>query len=375
MGLIHQPDFRDRLRQLPLLDVDRLVGHRQIRLAHLQVVTLVSGYVWCHGDSDVPRVLPKNLAVPFFKLSEKLGMAPGIGPHVAVALCNYKMKDPNAPLNSDNMHMLHFKFVEDYGNDWFFLATIQVELEFAAAVTPLKNALLVSEGPRLEGKAFISLASFQAAAMKDLASLRHNLHEIRNVIENMERALGRMGEKLKPDVFFNQFRFYLAGTIAGKYEDWGGLILEGVSDQPFKLIGGSAAQAAPIQCLDALLQIEHQPKSRDFLLEMRKYMLRDHRRFIEEIEKTSRVRRIVIENALTDPSLKLVFDECVNALVSFRNRHIQIVTKYILVPKATQNSERGMRSYKTLDDVGTGGTGIMPFLKNVRDTTKECVLE
>lgn len=41
---------------MPLLDHQRLQGHRQKRLAHLQLTIIASGYVWQHGDKDASKV-------------------------------------------------------------------------------------------------------------------------------------------------------------------------------------------------------------------------------------------------------------------------------------------------------------------------------
>lgn len=41
---------------MPLLDHQHLQGHRQKRLAHLQLTIIASGYVWQHGDKDASKV-------------------------------------------------------------------------------------------------------------------------------------------------------------------------------------------------------------------------------------------------------------------------------------------------------------------------------
>jgi len=43
----------------------------------------------------------------------------------------------------ENAQLLYFKFVEDFGNDWFFLLTIQIELDFASAIVPVIRAIQV----------------------------------------------------------------------------------------------------------------------------------------------------------------------------------------------------------------------------------------
>ena len=44
------------LLQLELLDPTRLKGHRELRLAHLQLCLITAGYVWQDGDSGIAKV-------------------------------------------------------------------------------------------------------------------------------------------------------------------------------------------------------------------------------------------------------------------------------------------------------------------------------
>lgn len=145
MNILARGTMRSTLDQIPLFDVSKLENdHKSIRLAHLQLSTLVSAYIWCEGDANVPKILPENLSVPFWKLCRLLGIQPGIAPHLSLALANYKIKDQSRNLCVENMEMLYFKFMEDYGNDWFFLLTTQLELDFAKGLPNLLAIIEVS---------------------------------------------------------------------------------------------------------------------------------------------------------------------------------------------------------------------------------------
>lgn len=98
-----------------------------------------------------------------------------------------------------------------------------------------------------------------------------------------------------------------------------------------------------------------------FLQEMRKYMPPTHRKFLLSLESGPSVREFVLSKG--DTELRADYNECVKAMVSLRNYHLEIVRKYIVDPSCQQANK------------GTGGTDLMTFLKSVRDTTKSFKLE
>ena len=42
--------------QLPFFDHQRLTSHRELRLAHLLLSAIATGYIWQDGDQGVPKV-------------------------------------------------------------------------------------------------------------------------------------------------------------------------------------------------------------------------------------------------------------------------------------------------------------------------------
>lgn len=115
---------------------------------------------------------------------------------------------------------------------------------------------------------------------------------------------------------------------------------------------------------------------------MRKYMPAPHSRFLERLSELSNVRSFVT-SAQADSEVKEAFNAAVMALTSFRDTHVQIVSRYIIMPArsgatgqqdndkvnlATASSGQDERNASGL--YGTGGTSLIPFLKQTRDTTK-----
>lgn len=120
----------------------------------------------------------------------------------------------------------------------------------------------------------------------------------------------------------------------------------------------------------------------DVQQEMREYMPAPHRRFLETLSELSNVRRCVTSTQ-ADSGVKEAFNAAVMALTSFRDTHLQIVSRYIIMPArsgAANGQENGKVNLATVSSVhnqgndkglsGTGGTSLIPFLKQTRDTTK-----
>lgn len=122
--------------------------------------------------------------------------------------------------------------------------------------------------------------------------------------------------------------------------------------------------------------------------EARSYMPGPHRAFLETLAEVSNVRSFVA--SCQDPSLKEAFNAACMMLGSFRDTHIQIVSRYIIMPARRKPSAEaaGKVNLATTSVVGekegdddeekalhgTGGTSLIPFLKQTRDTTKAATL-
>ncbi|XP_063050083.1 indoleamine 2,3-dioxygenase 2-like [Engraulis encrasicolus] len=92
--LIYSHSLRDHVHEMPELETELLLDHRELRLAHLALSIITMGYVWQEGDNQIVKVLPRNLAVPYWSVSQKLGLPP-ILTHADAALANWKRKDPH----------------------------------------------------------------------------------------------------------------------------------------------------------------------------------------------------------------------------------------------------------------------------------------
>ncbi|XP_059541325.1 indoleamine 2,3-dioxygenase 1 [Myotis daubentonii] len=351
--LIKNDELRAEVEKLPMLSIDDLQGHRLQRLAHLALGYITMAYVWGQGD-DVRKVLPRNIAVPYCNLSEKLGLPP-ILVYADCVLANWKKKDPSGPMTYENMDIL-FSFPGGDCGKGFFLISLLVEIEAASAIKVIPTI-------------------FHAVQNQDRDTLQKALLDITSCLHKALEVFHQIHEYVDPDLFFNVLRIYLSGW-KGNAKMPEGLLYEGFWDTPKMFAGGSAAQSSIFQCFDVLLGIQHssdEASSAEFLQEMRTYMPPAHQKFLHSLESKPSVREFVLSEG--DDSLQAIYNECVDAMVSLRNYHLQIVAKYIVIParqsKNTQPSEEPSES----ENKGTGGTDVMKFLKSVRDTTKSALLK
>ncbi|XP_050973078.1 indoleamine 2,3-dioxygenase 2 isoform X1 [Labeo rohita] len=360
--LISSHSLRLRIHDMPLLETHLLQTHRELRLAHLALSIMTSGYVWQEGERETVKVLPRNLSVPFCEMSQRLGLPP-ILIHADTVLANWKKRDPNGHFSMENLDLL-LTLPGGESVRGFFLVTLLVEL---AAVPGLKSIIDVINGVH----------------DNDVAVVIKALDVVSQAIDSMKQALKLMHEYVDPSIFYGIMRIYLSGWKDNPSMPEG-LVYEGVQEKAMEFSGGSAAQSSILHCFDELLGVQHEGSSGAFLRRMRDYMPPSHKQFIEHIYSRLSLRSFVLQQA--DEHLTQSFEQCVARLVDFRNYHINIVTRYITIPasraKQLRASKQGLaeeldtirKAPTALEERGTGGSGIMTFLKTVRDETKDTTI-
>lgn len=109
-----------------------------------------------------------------------------------------------------------------------------------------------------------------------------------------------------------------------------------------------------------------------------------HRRFLEMLTQVSNVRPYAMKHRSGSP-VRDAYNTAVMALGSFRDKHIQLVSRYIIMAsktrpiddpqKRTNIATATSKATGTAETdknalYGTGGTDLIPFLRHTRDTTK-----
>ena len=281
-------------------------------------------------------------------------------------------------------------FTGSLDESWFYLVSVAIEAR-GAEMIPLM------------------LEAIAAARHGDKTAVAERLRSFAERLDELGSLLMRMYESCDSHVFYHRIRPFLAGgnNMAEAGLPNGVWFDDGSGTRSYvSYSGGSNAQSSIIQFFDLVLGIEHRPTgekrtrdssdsegsappppSHNFIKEMRKYMPGQHRRFLEHVAKAANIRDFV-ERHRTDVALSTAYDACLAMLRAFRDKHIQMVSRYIIVKSREARSEHkpslrssgsdaaaimkqrnGSQQSKNLR--GTGGTALIPFLKQARDETSE----
>ncbi|XP_070621134.1 indoleamine 2,3-dioxygenase 2 [Erythrolamprus reginae] len=351
--LIESHQLRSQVNKMPLLSCQYLQGHRELYLAHLVLSFITMGYVWQEGEKAVPKILPRNLAIPFGEVSEMLGLPP-ILVHTDFVLVNWKKKNPQGRLEIENVEPI-VTFPGGASADGFILVSLLVEKVAAPGLKAIAKAV-------------------NGLLQPDDKILAEALQEVTNTIEEMTKTLKKMHDYVDPSVFYGVTRIFFSGWKDNPVLPEG-LLYEGLCEHPLAYSGGSAAQSSTLHAFDELLGIQHQKESAAFLHGMRKYMPHHHQAFIEEIQSVPPLKEHILYSGNLD--LRSMYNKCVAALSELRTYHITLVAKYVVIAskKAKSSISQSTTPPSFLERMGTGGTHVLKFLKCVRDTTKEAMIQ
>lgn len=113
---------------------------------------------------------------------------------------------------------------------------------------------------------------------------------------------------------------------------------------------------------------------------MRDYMPGPHRAFLQHVESIANIRTYA--EATPVSQVTEAFNLAIDELKNLRDIHIGIVTRYITIPAKQQSARNtdlnlAVASSKSSDEkelYGTGGTQLLPFLKQSRDETRDTLI-
>lgn len=340
-----------------------------------------------------------SIAAPFLTVAHYMAIPP-VPTYAAENLWNFTLIDPKASAcDPDNIQVLS-SFTKSADEAWFFALPTAIEARGAPLIT-------------------LALAAFCDVSKNDVFALVDRLREMTGHIQALSSLLPRMYEKCDPDYFYHKIRPFLAGTISAELPN--GILFEtqdGVGIfQKFK--GPTAAQSPLFHFLDIALGVIHRPTgmvadsnsspdsphtgdpflsvdilisliaSTNMLQEMRQYMSEPHRRFLDHTAKLANIRQYVHSHQ-HEEGVPEAYNDCLAALTLYRNKHIQMVTKYIVIPSRAAAQEQlpetepGTAGRMPVGDdktslnhspkdsvvLGSGGTAPVEFLKQVRNETK-----
>ncbi len=315
-SLLMSGDFRKAVLDLPDLDISTIEDGPELERAMLLLSMFANAFVWC--DDKPKKIIPSSIAIPLHKIATRSGRPP-ITSHASIVLNNWKRIDTQKSLELENLKTIQ-NFLGGIDEDWFFLTAVAIEYAGAKAL-------------------FASLIALEAASKRNYEEVYHNLDKVVLSMEKSASILQRIPEKCAPEVFYFKIRPFLSG-----WPDKG-VIYEGVSDDPMKFIGGSAAQSSLLQSIDLILGVSHNhPDSSPFLLEMRNYMPRKHRNFIKYLQSQIPLKNYIDNSGISE--LKEKLNLCFESLEAFRDKHMKIALKYIKRQGRDEKKILGNRWYR-----------------------------
>jgi len=403
-ALILSKRLRGVIDRLPVLSTIGLEHDAEWRRAYSLLTFMAHGYIW-GGDSPSDR-LPPSIAVPLLAVSERLEVPP-VATYAAVCLWNFKPLFTDEDIdNLENLASLN-TFTGAIDESWFYLVSVAMEAR-GAPIIPLM------------------LTAIAAARENDAATVTRCLSTFAERVDDLTALLQRMHESCDPHIFYHRIRPFLAGSknMAEAGLPNGVVYEDGSGTEKFRqYAGGSNAQSSLIQFFDIVLGVEHRPTGEkrgrtddverqgrppapkhNFIMEMRTYMPGPHARFLNDVQSVANIREFVEANRDNGP-LCIAYDACLSMLRNLRDKHIAIVTRYIVIPSrevrarsrsrspeavrrkvnlATASRQppgialdtRQMAGDKKNDNLkGTGGTALISFLKQARDETGEPAVE
>ncbi|KAL2867302.1 indoleamine 2,3-dioxygenase [Aspergillus lucknowensis] len=385
--------IRRAVDAMPMLSTSYLRTEPEWRRAYSILGFILHAYVW--GGPKPEERIPPQLTVPLLEVCNHLELPP-VATYAGLVLWNFKPIFPDEPLDSlDNLACIN-TLTGSLDEQWFYLISVAIEARGGPAIS-------------------LVLQAITAARLGNSLVVTECLQDLAEIIDEIGAILERMYEHNDPYVFYHRIRPYLAGSknMADAGLPNGLLYDDGKTAEYRQYGGGSNAQSSLIQFFDIALGVEHRPTgetragtaaSRNdgvaaaprhgFIQEMRSYMPGHHRRFLEHISAVANIRDYV-EARHSDKALCLAYDACLSMLRVMRDKHIQIVSRYIIIQshnargRATRSSSPRRPSTTTLNLAtarhgekpdnrklrGTGGTALIPFLKQARDETGEPAID
>ncbi|MGK7875172.1 MAG: hypothetical protein AB4426_18330 [Xenococcaceae cyanobacterium] len=337
---------RQAIENLPQVGVEKkILDEMQLRRLMLLYSFLTHAYVW--GEPTPATILPCNIAVPFYRISQKMGRPPILS-YASYVLDNWVRINDKEPIASGNI-MISQNFLGGFDENWFVLIHVDIEAKAAPSLAAIPTIL-------------------EGIERDDVSTVTSALKDIKNAWTNINAIMKRMPEGCDPYIYYNRIRPYLNGWKNNQALPEG-LIYKGVAaygEKPQKFLGATGAQGAIVPTMDALLNIAHESNPfREYLMEMRDYMPPKHCAFVEAVEKHSTLRNFVKNRMNQLPKLRDLYNDCVSLIEKFRTQHLKFAARYINQQAAKVNKNTG---------IGTGGTPFMLYLKKHRDECSQHLL-
>ena len=281
------------------------------------------------------NVLPKNIAMPFCKVADKLDVFAWLDYHYAYSLGNYRKLDASGDLNWENITMCN-KFSGQADEVGFIMLHVDINRYSADLVGSVMQTLqALSNGEK-------NVAPF----------LEKNW-------ETMKQMNIRRKEMWKASRWqrYNDFRIFIMG-VKGNTDLFGdGVTYEGVWEEPKAFRGQTGAQDDIIPMQDIFSGvIFYYPENEltKYLLDLRLYRPKCVQHFFSDLQSSMKAvhPKGLMGKLLENKDVKSLcfLLGILEEIYHFRNGHWQFVQKYIMA--------------NTKYAIATGGTPITSWIPN-----------
>ncbi|KAJ5775634.1 uncharacterized protein N7511_000645 [Penicillium nucicola] len=388
-NLIGDNRIRDVVIELPVLSCERLETISQRRKAYSMLGFICHAYIW--GSEEPAEIIPESVSSPLLLICKSLEMPP-VATYAGLVLWNYTVAQDIEPIYRIDNLSTQITFTGAIDESWFYLVSVAIEARGGPLVRAILDAVRYARENNVN------------AVITQLICLLEGIHDISALTQ-------RMYDNCDPHFFYNKIRVFLAGSKGNPKLPSGVYFDNGTHPmQPVRLSGGSNAQSSLIQLIDLALGVRHHPtkthagkrfpnslheEDPEFVASMRDYMPGPHRQFLLHFAQVANIRAFVEMNRDHEHLINS-YNACITALVRFRDIHLQIIDRYILLQDT--NSNRNARRRQGAREScpvhinskprsgglttailnhedskvtarGTGGTALLPFLKQIRDET------
>lgn len=503
---IQDNTFRTHIDNLPILSLDHLKNKQEERRAYLILTFFVHGYVWGGAapaevlppSVTVPLLeLSDRLGLPPVATFASFNLWNFTSSNQTLDLTDVEsIRALHTFTGTEDESWFYTVSVAIEAQGAYIIPILLQGLHALQSLvcspqTTTTRSLIDDNDPESDNESYSEPYPNTRAPPKGhqaaLTTATRSLTELKTCIVKMGQILDKLHSKCDTDVFYHRIRPFLAGSknmaAAGlphgvfydegpAFDDKKGACRRGEYRQ---LRGGSNGQSSLIQFLDIVLGVEHsnsgasspetasstpgQPresgrteegvpgaglseKTMSFHQEVRAYMPRQHRKFLERVMNHGGggFRRVIEQLTMSSGGdfgaeeeaelgeLIKAFKAAIAELVNFRQKHLLLVTRYITLPAQRHRNDATLRENRngteeapvvnlatvsttimanssedqhvieedgevggvttatpctgngrTMKDslhrgselTGTGGTALIPFLRQSRDETKE----
>jgi len=361
-----------------------------LRRSHLVLAFLLHFYAHTStktGTSALP--IPPSISIPLVTVSNYLGVPPVVT-YSDTVLYNFLPLDPAAPVSITNPPARSLEtFTNTRSEELFYVISAQCEIAGAEALRLMRQSL---------DELFLA----DTVALRRLTTYLRKLAAQISLIGDITLS---MIKHIDPEDFYHLIRPWFKGgdadgpsSLGWEFQgvDAGSTAESSKSDTGSLFSGPSAGQSSLIHAIDIFLTVDHSPKEgivldaapvgasnpneATFVQRMLQYMPLQHRSFLLHLSShPTPLRQLVVAHATSQPKLAAAYDIALEALKGFREKHMRIVSIFIVQQARRQPSERIQRLIGPVvapvgELRGTGGSPLFKFLKRCRDNTTNAMI-